>query len=55
MTMDPEPSDRVPVELRLFSFAGAFLVLVTAPVVGLGVFFDQLNVWALAAAQHLLS
>lgn len=55
MTMEPEPSDRLPFELRLASFAGAFLVLVTAPVVGLGVFFDQLNVWALAAAQHLLS
>ncbi|HVC97059.1 MAG TPA: NADH-quinone oxidoreductase subunit N [Pirellulales bacterium] len=55
MTMDPEPSDRLPVALPLLSPAGIYLLLITAPVVGLGVFFDQLNVWALAAAQHLLS
>jgi len=54
MTIDAEPLDRLPFALPLFSPAGIFLMLVTLPVVVLGVFFDDLNVWAQAAAQHLL-
>lgn len=55
MTIDAEQDDRLPFKLPLISLAGIYLVLVTLPVVVLGVFFDQLNTWALAAAQHVLS
>jgi NADH-quinone oxidoreductase subunit N len=54
MTIDPEAPDRLPFKLPLISPAGIFLTLVTVPVVVLGIYFDELNHWALAAAKHLL-
>ncbi|HEV3024859.1 MAG TPA: proton-conducting transporter membrane subunit, partial [Pirellulales bacterium] len=54
MTIDPEREDRLPFKLPVLSPAGIFLVLVSLPVVVLGVFFDEFNLWALAAAQHVL-
>lgn len=55
MTIDPEPEDRLPARLPMISPAGVYIALITLPVVVLGVYFDDLNRWALAAAQHLLS
>ncbi|HUY93573.1 MAG TPA: NADH-quinone oxidoreductase subunit N [Pirellulales bacterium] len=55
MTIDPEPKDCLPARLPLVSPAGVYIVLITLPVVVLGVYFDDLNRWAQAAAQHLLS
>jgi NADH-quinone oxidoreductase subunit N len=55
MTMEPEPRDRLPVNLPLVSPAGVYLALLTLPVVVLGIWFDSLNVWARAAAQSLFS
>jgi NADH-quinone oxidoreductase subunit N len=54
MTIDPEREDRLPFKLPVLSPAGIFTVLVSLPVVVLGVFFDEFNQWALAAAQHVL-
>ena len=39
----------------MISPAGVYIALITLPVVVLGVYFDDLNRWAQAAAQHLLS
>ncbi|HXT58827.1 MAG TPA: NADH-quinone oxidoreductase subunit N [Pirellulales bacterium] len=55
MTIDPEPEDRLPGNLPMVSPAGVYIVLMTLPVVVLGVYFNDLNQWALAAAQRLLS
>jgi NADH-quinone oxidoreductase subunit N len=55
MTIDPEPEDRLPARLPLVSPAGVYIVLITLPVLVLGVYFDDLNRWAQAAARHLLS
>lgn len=55
MTIDPEPESRLPARLPLVSPEGVYIVLITLPVVVLGVYFDDLSRWALAAAQHLLS
>jgi NADH-quinone oxidoreductase subunit N len=55
MTLDPEPADRLPVKFSLISPAGVFVVLMTLPIVALGVGWDALNRWAQAAAQTLLS
>jgi NADH-quinone oxidoreductase subunit N len=54
MTMDPEPADRVPFTFSSVSLQGAYVWLVTAPTVALFFFWDQLNLWAQAAASHLL-
>ena len=55
MTIDPEPESRLPARLPLVSPEGVYVVLITLPVVVLGVYFDDLSRWAQAAAQHLLS
>ena len=55
MTMEPEPADRLPMNLSFVSPAGVYLALVTLPVVVLGIWFDDLNLWARAAAQGLFS
>jgi NADH-quinone oxidoreductase subunit N len=55
MTIDPEPTDRLPVSLSVLSPAGLFVVLLTLPVVVLGIWFDELNVFARAAAAGLFS
>lgn len=52
MTFDPEPLDRLP--LRQGSWAsGVYLVLLTLPVLILGIWFNDLNVWARAATSGL--
>jgi NADH-quinone oxidoreductase subunit N len=51
MTIDPEPENRLPVQLSLAS--GTFVVAMTLPVVWLGIGWDQLNRLALTAAEHL--
>lgn len=53
MTMDPEPRERLPVSLSLVSPAGVYVMLLTVPVVVLGIWFNDLNLWARAAAQRL--
>lgn len=53
MAIDPEPADRVPVSFSMLSAGGIYVVLVTLPVVTLGLFWDTLNVWAEAAAAQL--
>ena len=55
MTIDPEPAGRVPVNFSAVSAEGAYVVLITVPVVVLGVWWDPLNRWAQDAASHLLS
>lgn len=55
MVLDPEPADREPIHLPIFlSTAGLFVLVVTLPVVLLGIFWEQLNVWANAAGQLLM-
>ena len=53
MTIDPEPQDPLPVNISMWSPAGVFMFLVTLPSLLLGIWWDQLNRWALAAAGHL--
>jgi NADH-quinone oxidoreductase subunit N len=55
MTIDPEPRDQLPVNLSILSPAGLYLVLLTLPVVVLGIWFEELNQFARAAAQGLFS
>ncbi|HEY1601581.1 MAG TPA: NADH-quinone oxidoreductase subunit N [Pirellulales bacterium] len=55
MTMDPEPADRLPVDFSMVSAEGAFVALITLPVVVLGVAWDPLYRWAIAASHQLLS
>jgi NADH-quinone oxidoreductase subunit N len=55
MTLDPESETRLPVNFSLLSSEGVFLSLVTLPVFVLGVWFDPLNRWALAAAERFLT
>jgi NADH-quinone oxidoreductase subunit N len=51
MTIDPEPESRLPASIALIP--GTFVVLLTVPVIVLGVWWDNLNLWANAAAAHL--
>ena len=53
MTMDPEPAQRLPIEIPLIP--GAFIVAVTLPVLALGVGWNGLNTWAQEALARLLS
>lgn len=55
MTLDPEPADRLPLDFSLVSLEGVYVVLVTAPVLLLGLGWDALHRWAAAAASTLLS
>lgn len=55
MTLDPEPENRLPMNFSLLSIEGVFVALVTLPVLVLGVWWDPLNRWALAAADRLLT
>ena len=54
MTIDPEPADRLPVDFSMVSAEGAYVALITLPVVLLGVAWDPLYRWALAASHQLL-
>jgi NADH-quinone oxidoreductase subunit N len=51
MTMDPEPEDRRPVSIPFIP--AAYLVLVSVPVVVLGIWWENLNVLARAATRQL--
>lgn len=53
MTIDPEPADRVPVNLSMLSPGWLFVALLTVPVVVLGVWVDPLNRLVQAAAHVL--
>ncbi|HEY2837959.1 MAG TPA: NADH-quinone oxidoreductase subunit N [Pirellulales bacterium] len=56
MTMDPEPADRAPVDFSLITPQGVFVVLITIPVVAMGVFPNEFFklAQAAAAATYLL-
>jgi NADH-quinone oxidoreductase subunit N len=53
MTIDPEPAHRPAVGFSLVSLPGAFVALVTAPVLVLGVFWDQFYSWLTTGAANL--
>ena len=55
MTLDPEPETRLPDAFPLPWSAAVFIVLVTLPVIALGIANDGLIQWTLAAASGLLS
>jgi NADH-quinone oxidoreductase subunit N len=55
MTIDPEPEDRLPFSFPLISAEGVYLVLMTAPVVVLGVWWEALNGLVKEATKNLLS
>lgn len=55
MTIDPEPLDRLPMRPSGYWASGVYLVLLTLPVVVLGIWFDDLNVWARAATNGLFT
>jgi NADH-quinone oxidoreductase subunit N len=52
MTMDPEPEQRLPVQIPFIP--GVFMVALTVPVVVLGFGWNGLNGWAQAALSQLL-
>lgn len=54
MTLDPPSETRVAAGFPMLSLAGAYLVLITLPVLGLGLFWDELNLFARSAASQLL-
>ncbi len=55
MTLDPEPEDRPPLEFSLVSRDGAFVALMTLPVILLGLWPDVLLRLATAATTGVLS
>jgi NADH-quinone oxidoreductase subunit N len=55
MTLDPEAPQRLPVSLSVVSPEGVYILIVTLPVIVLGIWWDPLNRWAQAAAQRLLT
>jgi len=54
MTIDPEPEDRAPVNFPLVSLSGAYIALISAPILFLIVTWDGINQLARAAAEHLM-
>lgn len=53
MTIDAEPLDRLPMRQTGYLLSGVYVVLLTLPVVVLGIWFDDLNVWARIATSGL--
>ncbi len=53
MTIDPEPQDRVLPSFSMLTPGGVFIVLMTIPVFGLGIWWDPLNVMAQQAVRQL--
>ena len=53
MTMAPEPESRAPFAFPLGPFL--FVLAITLPTAGLILAWERLNLWALAAASHLLT
>lgn len=54
MTIDPEPATRVPVNFPLVSLSGAYLALITAPILLLIVSWNWIYELARVAAQQLM-
>ncbi len=54
MAIDPEPAERPATGFSLVSLPGAFIVLVTVPVVILGIFWDQFYTWLQSGSGNLL-
>jgi NADH-quinone oxidoreductase subunit N len=54
MTIDPEPATRVPINFPLVSLSGAYLALITAPILLLIVSWNWIFELARAAAQQLM-
>jgi NADH-quinone oxidoreductase subunit N len=54
MTIDPESTDRPLTGLSLVSLPGAYIVLVTLPVLILGIFWDQFYTWLWSGATNLM-
>ena len=54
MSIDPEPATRVPINFPLVSLSGAYLALITAPVLLLMLSWEWINALARAAAQQLM-
>jgi NADH-quinone oxidoreductase subunit N len=54
MTFEPEPDSRPPFTFPLVSIPGAYIVAITAPVLFLGLWWNDLYTWAAAATAHLL-
>jgi NADH-quinone oxidoreductase subunit N len=55
MAIEPEPENRMPFSLPVTSLEGVFVVLITIPVVTLGLWGNWLFVWTREAAAQLLS
>ena len=54
MTFEPEPESRPPFAFPLVSIPGAYIVAMSAPVLFLGMWWNDLYMWATAATAHLL-
>jgi NADH-quinone oxidoreductase subunit N len=54
MVIDPEPENRLPLDFSLASLSGAYVVAVTAPVLVLGIWFNELIQLGGDAAAQLL-
>ena len=54
VTIDEPPEDRLPVSVPITSPGGVFVVLMTLPVVGLGIWWETIHTWVLAAASGLM-
>jgi NADH-quinone oxidoreductase subunit N len=54
MAIDPEPAERPATGFSLVSLPGAYIVLVTLPVLILGIFWDQFYTWLSSGAANLL-
>jgi NADH-quinone oxidoreductase subunit N len=54
MTFEPEPEQRPPFSFSLVSLPGAYIVAITAPVLFLGLWWNDLYSWAAVATAHLL-
>lgn len=54
MTLDAEPESRLPIALPLGSLSGAFVALLTAPLLVFIVSWEDLRTWSIHAIQQLL-
>jgi NADH-quinone oxidoreductase subunit N len=54
MAIDPEPANRPATGFSLVSLPGAYIVLVTLPVLILGIFWDQFYTWLWSGATNLM-
>jgi Na+/proline symporter len=54
MILDPPPADAPQTGMEMASLAGLYTLAITLPVVILGIYWNGLNEWAVAAASGLL-